>query len=69
MALPWAVAAVSTVAAIAMALRATNVASPGLPPLTYTISTSPEPLERVTAETLEAGKRETAVPWTGSSTS
>ena len=45
-ALPWAVAAVSTVAAIAMALRATNVASPGLPPLTYTISTSPEPLER-----------------------
>jgi Tol biopolymer transport system component len=29
-----------------MARRATNVASPGLPPLTYTISTSPEPLER-----------------------
>ena len=45
-ALPWAVAAVSIVAAIAMGLRSTNVASPGLPPLTYTISTSPEPLER-----------------------
>ena len=45
-ALPWAVAAVSIVAAIAMGLRSTNVASPELPPLTYTISTSPEPLER-----------------------
>jgi serine/threonine-protein kinase len=45
-AVPWAVAAVSIVVAIAMARRATNVASPGLPPLTYTISTSPEPLER-----------------------
>jgi serine/threonine-protein kinase len=43
---PWAVAAVSIVVAIAMARRATNVATPGLPPLTYTISTSPEPLER-----------------------
>jgi eukaryotic-like serine/threonine-protein kinase len=45
-AVPWAVAAVSIVAAIAMALRPTNVASPELPPLTYTISTSQEPLER-----------------------
>jgi len=45
-AVPWAVAAVSIVAAIAMALRPTNVASPELPPLTYTISTSTEPLQR-----------------------
>jgi serine/threonine protein kinase/Tol biopolymer transport system component len=45
-AVPWAVAAVSIVAAIAMGLRSTNVASPELPPLTYSISTSPEPLER-----------------------
>jgi len=45
-AVPWAVAVVSIVAAIAMGLRSTNMASPGLPPLTYTISTSPEPLDR-----------------------
>jgi Tol biopolymer transport system component len=59
-AVPWAVAAVSIVAAIAMGLRSTNVASPELPPLTYGISTSPEPLERTAVPAISPDGRHLA---------
>ena len=59
-AVPWAVAAVSIVTAIAMGLRSTNVASPELPPLTYSISTSPEPLERTAVPAISPDGRHLA---------
>jgi serine/threonine protein kinase/Tol biopolymer transport system component len=59
-AVPWAVAAVSIAAAIAMGLRSTNVASPELPPLTFSISTSPDPLERTAVPAISPDGRHLA---------
>jgi serine/threonine-protein kinase len=59
-ALPWSVAGVSIVAAIAMGLRSANVTSPELPPLTYTIPTSPEPLDRTALPAISPDGRQLA---------